>query len=314
MRDVLHEVDDELGLAGELLAEFGVLRGDADRTRVEMADAHHHAARHDERRGREAELLGAQQRGDDDVAAGLQLPVDLHDDAVAQTVHEQRLLRLGETELPRRARVLERRQRRCAGAAVVSRDQHDIGVRLGDTCRDRADADLGHQLHVHTSARVGVLEVVDQLLEIFDRVDVVVRRRRDEPDARGRVPRLGDPRIDLLARQLTALARLGALRHLDLEVVGVDEVFARHAEAPGRDLLDGAAPQIAVGIGQVAVVVLAAFAGVGTTAEAVHGDGQRLVRLFRDRAVAHGAGVEPLDDVGDRLDFFDRARACDLRA
>ncbi len=110
--DELEEVDDELRLAGEALAQLGVLGGDADRAGVEVADAHHHAAAHDQRRGGEAELLGAEQRGDDDVAAGLQLAVGLHDDAVAQAVEQQRLLRLGQAELPRRAGVLERRERR----------------------------------------------------------------------------------------------------------------------------------------------------------------------------------------------------------
>ena len=50
-----------------------------------------------------------EQRGDDDVAAGLQLAVDLHDDAVAQPVQHQHLLRLGEPELPRHAGVLDAR-------------------------------------------------------------------------------------------------------------------------------------------------------------------------------------------------------------
>ena len=88
------------GLPGEALAQLGVLRGDADRARVEVADPHHHAARHHQRRGGEAELLGAEQRADDDVAAGLQLAVDLHDDAVAQAVEQQRLLGLGQTRAP----------------------------------------------------------------------------------------------------------------------------------------------------------------------------------------------------------------------
>ena len=192
----------------------------------------------DERRGGEAELLGAEQRGDDDVAAGLELAVGLHDDPVAQAVEQQRLLGLGQAELPGGAGVLERGQRRGAGAAVVAGDEHDVGVRLGDAGGDRADADLGDQLDVHARLRVGVLEVVDQLGEVLDRVDVVVRRRRDQPDAGRGVPGLGDPRVDLVAGQLAALAGLGALRHLDLEVVGVDEVLAGHAEAAGRDLLD----------------------------------------------------------------------------
>ena len=77
---------------------------------------------HERRRG-EAELLGTEQRGDDDVAAGLQLAVDLHDDAVAHAVEHERLLRLGQAELPRRAGVLERVQRGRAGAAVVPGDR-----------------------------------------------------------------------------------------------------------------------------------------------------------------------------------------------
>ena len=56
----------------------------------------------------------------DDVAAGLELAVDLHDDAVAQVVEHERLLRLGQADLPRRAGVLERRQR--AGARCRRRD------------------------------------------------------------------------------------------------------------------------------------------------------------------------------------------------
>ena len=60
--DELEEVDDELRLAGEALAQLRVLRRDADRARVEVADAHHHAAADDERRRAEAELLAAEQR------------------------------------------------------------------------------------------------------------------------------------------------------------------------------------------------------------------------------------------------------------
>ena len=113
-----------------------------------MADAHHHAARHDERRGGEAELLGTEQRRDHDVATGLQLTVGLHDDAVAQTVHQQRLLGLGEPELPRSTGVLERRERAGAGTTVVAGDQHDVGLGLAHAGRHRADTHLGDELDV----------------------------------------------------------------------------------------------------------------------------------------------------------------------
>jgi hypothetical protein len=119
---------------------------------------------------------------------------------------------------------------------------------------------------------------------------------------------LGDPGIDLLARQLTALARLRPLGHLDLDFRGVGQVVAGDAEAARGHLLDGAALGIAVGHGLEALGILAALAGVAATAEAVHGDGQRLVRLFADRTVGHGAGLEALDDVLDGLDLVDGDR------
>ena len=120
-----------------------------------------------------------------------------------------------------------------------------------------------------------------------------------------RVPGAGDPRVDLLAGQLAALAGLGPLGDLDLQVVGVDQVLAGHAEAARGHLLDGAAAQVAVGVGGEAVGVLAALAGVGAPAEAVHGDGQGLVGLGRDGAVGHGAGGEAGHDGRDRLDLVD---------
>ena len=102
--DEEEEVDDVLGLALELRAQHGVLRGDADGARVEMALAHHDAAGRDQRRGGEAELVGAEQRADHDVAAGAHAAVDLHRDAAAQPVGDQRLVRLGKADLPRASR------------------------------------------------------------------------------------------------------------------------------------------------------------------------------------------------------------------
>ena len=145
--DEEEEVDDVLGLALEALAQHRVLRRDADRAGVEVALAHHDAAGRDQRRGREAELVGAEQRADHDVAAGADAAVDLHRDAPAQPVGDERLVGFGEADLPRGAGMLDRGERRSAGAAFEARDGDVIGARLGDAGRDRADADLGDELH-----------------------------------------------------------------------------------------------------------------------------------------------------------------------
>jgi hypothetical protein len=104
-----------------------------------------------------------------------------------------------------------------AGAAVVAADEDDVGVGFGDACGDGADADFGDELDGDAGVAVGVFEVVDEFGEIFDGVDVVVRRGRDEADAWGGVPDLGDPGVDLAAGELAAFAGFGALGHFDLD-------------------------------------------------------------------------------------------------
>lgn len=126
---------------------------------------------------RKAELLGPEQRADHDITPGLQLAVDLDSYPAAQLVQHERLLGFGQAELPRQPGVLDAGQRRGPGAAVMPRNEDDIGVRLGDTRRDRPDPDFGDELDRNARLRIRIPEVVDQLREIFDRIDVVRRRR-----------------------------------------------------------------------------------------------------------------------------------------
>ena len=74
------------------------------------------------------------------VAAGLEAAVGAQRDAVAQVVAQQDLVDLGQAELPRRADVLDRRQRRRAGPAGVAGQVDVRRAGLGDARGDRADA------------------------------------------------------------------------------------------------------------------------------------------------------------------------------
>ena len=170
-------IDDVFRLAGEFLAQHRILGGNTHRTGVEVAFAHHDAALDHQRRGGKAELVGAEQRADDDIAAGFELAVDLHRNAAAQAVQHQRLLGFGQAEFPRRAGVFDGRPRAGASAAVVAGNGHVIGFGFGHACGHRADADFRHQLDADRGRSVAVLQVVDQLRQIFDRIDVMVRRR-----------------------------------------------------------------------------------------------------------------------------------------
>jgi hypothetical protein len=155
---------------------------------------------------------------------------------------------------------------------------------------------------------------------------------RNQAHARHAVAQLADVVAHLAAGQLAALAGLGALRHLDLDLVGAVEVFGGDTEAARRHLLDLRAHGVAglqrvvdlkhilaqqVGHGlalldrdalelvAVAQRVFAAFAGVALAADAVHGHGQRGVRLGGNGTQRHGAGGEALDDLLGRLHLVD---------
>ena len=216
------EVDYMLGLALETRAQNRILCRDAHRTGVQVAFAHHDAAHGDQRHGGEAELFGAQQRGNHHVAARLQLAVGLHFDAAAQIVQQQHLLGFGQAQFPRQSGVLDGAQGRSAGASAVAGDEHHVGMRLADAGGHRAHAHLGDQFHRDARLGIDVLQVVDQLRQVFDGINVMVRRRRDQGHAGNRVTHPGDDLIHLVPRQLAALAGLCALRHLDLQLVGVD--------------------------------------------------------------------------------------------
>ena len=292
-----------LGPARELRAQLRLLRGDADGAAVEVAVAALDAPERDKHRGAEGELVRAEQRADHDVAAGAELTVDLEPHAGAQVVLHERLVRLGEAGLPRDAGVLDGGERRGAGAAVEARDHDDVRVRLGDAGGDGPDARLAHELHRDARAGVGAAQVVDELREVLDRVDVVVRRRRDERGAGLGVAQARDEGVDLARRELPALAGLGALRDLDLQVLRAAQVTDRDAEPPRGDLLDRA-----VAVGPEALRILAPLAAVGHRAEAVERERDRLVRLGRERAERHRAADEVPHDLLDGLDLVERDR------
>ena len=128
-----------------------------------------------------------------------------------------------------------------------------------------------------------------------------MRRRRDQADPGAREPQARDHVVHLVPGQLAAFARLRALRDLDLQHFGIDQVFRRDAEAARGHLLD-----LGILLRAVAHRILAAFARIRARAQAVHGDRQRLVRLGRQRAQGHARAVEARDDGRDRLDFFER--------
>ena len=141
-----HEGDDMLGPARKPGAQHGILRRDADRAGVQMADPHHHAARCDEWRSCERELVGAEQCTHDHVTPGLHLPVREQRDPAPQALRGEHLLRFGKSQFPRHACVLDGGERRSPGATFIARDDNVVRARLGNSRGHSPDTRFGNEL------------------------------------------------------------------------------------------------------------------------------------------------------------------------
>jgi len=106
-----------------------------------------------------------------------------------------------------------------------------VGLALGNAGGNRADANLTDQLDADVRLGSDIFQVVNQLRQVFNRINVVVWRRRDQTDTGHRVAQTADVLGHLGAGQLAALAGLGALRHLDLDLIGAAQILGRDTEA-----------------------------------------------------------------------------------
>mmetsp|Transcript_139258 Transcript_139258/g.353067 ORF Transcript_139258/g.353067 Transcript_139258/m.353067 type:complete len:299 (-) Transcript_139258:3120-4016(-) len=216
----------------EFLAEDWVLGCNADWASIQVALAHHDATQGDERRRGHRNLLCPKQSGHDDIAPGSDLAVSLHSHSVPQPVQHERLVGLSDADLPRQATMLDGSPLGSTSAPGHARDREVVGLALCDTRGDDADADPCDELHGDTCGWVCVFQVTDQLCHIFDGIHVMMRRRRDETHTRRGLPGLSDFPDDLVARELSTLARLCPLRQLNLDLIGIGEVFCRYPETP----------------------------------------------------------------------------------
>src|SRR5258708_32844131 len=204
---------------------------------------------------------------------------------------------------PGKTGVLDGGQWRRTGTAVVPADGDNVRARLGYARGNDADSGTGNEFYTDAGARIHGAQVVDQLSEIFDAVNVVMRRRRNQRGAWRGVPDARDVFADFLGGQLAAFTGLRALRHLDFEFFGMDEIIRGGSKTPRGDLLDlvGRGRFQAIGIG-----IFAAFSGIAPATNLIHGQCQSAVLLRAKRAERHRLGAETLDDGLQRFDLVER--------
>ena len=129
---------------------------------------------------------------------------------------------------------------RCrTGTAVITGYQDDLCSRLGYTGCYGSHTGFGYQFYGDSCLGVGIFQIVDQLRQILNGINVVMRGRRDQGHTWCGVSGLGDPGIYLSSGQMSALAGFCSLCHLDLDLLCTDQVTAGDAKTSAGYLLDG---------------------------------------------------------------------------
>mmetsp|Transcript_57412 Transcript_57412/g.101882 ORF Transcript_57412/g.101882 Transcript_57412/m.101882 type:complete len:230 (+) Transcript_57412:3153-3842(+) len=223
----------------ELGPENFVLCCDANRAGVQVTLTHHDAAHGNERSCGKAEMLGTEKGSHNHITASAELAICFQGNSTTKPIENQSLVSLCEAELPWCTGALDSRPLGSSCASVAATDEDVIGLALCHTCSYDANTKLADKFHADIGLGVCTLQVMDELCKILDGVDVVVRRWRNQADSRSAVPALSDVWFHFPAWQLTSFSWLCTLRHFDLNLFGIREVFDGHTEAPGGNLLDG---------------------------------------------------------------------------
>ncbi len=139
-----------------MLPQLRVLRRNAHRTGVQIADAHHNAAHRYKGRRRKTVLFRAENRRNRHISAAHQLTVRFHAHFIPQTVLNQCLMRFRQTEFPGQTGVMNRTSGRRARSAVITRYENDLCARFRNACRHRSDARFRNEFHGDSRPFVGI--------------------------------------------------------------------------------------------------------------------------------------------------------------
>ena len=175
--DEVHEVHDIFGLASETLSELGVLCSDTHGTGIKIAHSHHYTAHCNKRSSCESELLSAQQCRNKYITTCHELSVGLYAYPRTQTVEHKGLVSFSKSQLPWKTCIIYGASGSSACTAVIARDEYYLSACLGNTCRNSSHASLGDKLYGDTRLIIGIFQVKDELCQIFNGVDIVMRRR-----------------------------------------------------------------------------------------------------------------------------------------
>ena len=177
---------------------------------------------------------------------------------------------------------------------------------LCHTRRNRTDTRRANQLDANARARVNLLQIIDELRQILDGINIVMRRRGDQRNPRRRMAQFCNKFRDLKTGKLPAFAGLCALCHLDFQFFASTEIFRCYPKSARGDLFDRARGIVAVFIRLITFFLFSAFTGYSLCADPVHRNRECFMGFGRERTQRHSRRIKPFTHFCNSLDLINR--------
>src|SRR5581483_2079872 len=155
-------------------AQLLILGGNPNWAGIQMALSGHHASDRQQRCSSEAEFLRTQQGRNHYIACKFEATIHAQTDPRPQSRSEERVMGVAQADLPRQASVLDRSQRRCPGAPIVTADGDNVSPGLRYARSNDSHTRAGDKLYSNPRPRIYCAQIVNQLRQVFDAVDVVM--------------------------------------------------------------------------------------------------------------------------------------------
>ena len=280
----MDEVDEPLvaDVGIEALDKLGTLRHNAPVALAAVAGAAEVTPERQKRRRTDIAGVCAQCDRLDEVGRGADGARDHEGDVVADALLTQAGVDRGERKFDGDAHVVADAGGRSARATAEAVQRDDIRAAARNAAGDRRDVVHGGNLDDDgLFVRRRLFQGEDELAQVLDGVNIVVRCGRDGIHALGDHTGDGDLVRDLFPGKVPADAGLCALPHLDLDRGVVLQILREHAESARCDLHDRILAVL------IEIAVQAAFSRVVVDAQLLRGAREALVRVIGNGAVAH---------------------------
>mmetsp|Transcript_27317 Transcript_27317/g.66294 ORF Transcript_27317/g.66294 Transcript_27317/m.66294 type:complete len:207 (+) Transcript_27317:1261-1881(+) len=200
----------------ELLSKLFLLTGDTNGACVQVANTGHDTTLSNHGNSTKSEFFSTKHGSNHDIQSRPNSTINTNGDTVTKVIVEKCRVGFRETKLPWATSMLDRRKRGSTSTTITTRNLDNIGVSLGNTTGDGSDTNTRDQLDRNAGTFVDGMQIVNQLCQILNTVDIVVRRRRDKGDTWLTGSKSGNVFGNLGSWQLTTFSRLGSLGHLNL--------------------------------------------------------------------------------------------------